>query len=528
MSDRSSKHLAVAARVDTDGLAAALLAGPPSRLENPMDLVKTMVCRTLDAAGDMLLDLAGKARDGKLAPAGGVTPRPVSFRTPWQVGFALEKPGAHGVLIAIDLDIPVDRSPSVAAKVARNTEALRARLVAEGSHGDDLEQQLLSNAVMDEIELAEKARKGALPNDLPDPDKVTKIDQIRIVRYAIDPAPAPADERFEDYAARMRPSVGTSFAKAVEAISNDDYLLDPVVTMVPSYSYLGEEEGGPRDWTPSGGADVDPTAWAEAFDRLRPVVESQGMAAALQNRAREVGERLYVSYAEPGLGRALSEIGAALAMRDGGLPGPEALSWIRSFEGQVAAARFSGIAERLGDIAESLEQGGHTDQASRFDFNDLDDTLWTTGRGNGPEVLTLTGQNGTYLVLLDRDGEGEIRGFSAARFGVPLEPYLADTAYSDPRSLDRLGYSEFHRTYANPRDPDAPLAREAALSALAEGRSDFPGFLLRLDLAGEKPRYEAMGTYSTRTIRDISNVVHGLEGGIYALDEERGTSPGMR
>lgn len=529
MRDKSPQHLAKATDVDVDAFAAALLAGKSLGAQNPGDLVNTMVCRTLDAHAGMMLDLARKARDGKLAPAGDVVPRPVAFPTPWQVGFALERPGAHGILFVIDLDIPVDQSPSLKAEVERRSEALRTRLTAEGRKGADLDREVLSAAIFDEMRLEDEARRGKLPDDLPDPDEVSRISQVWIARYAPKPEAAPADEGFEAFAARVRPCVGQGLDAVVDAIAKDGYVSDIIAETSLAYSSWDEEDGGRKDWSEAGGARVDPAGWAEAFARLAVVARADGQASALLEGAREVGGRLYKTHREPG-DRALAEIGAALALRDGGLPGPEALAWIKAFEGKLAAARLSDGASWLGEVAEALEAAGHTDQESRFDFNDLDDTLFTTGRGEGPEALTLTGQNGSYLVLLRRDGVGEVAGFDVARFGLPLDKYLSGDGYVPPTSLERMGYTEFHRHYANPRDPAAPLPRDEALAALAEGRADFPGFLARMDLSGATPRCEAMGSYSTLTIKDIGNVAAGLEVGALALEEEYGgrSAPGMR
>jgi hypothetical protein len=529
MDDGTDGHLAIAAGVDVDALGAALLAGDPSRFENPVDLVRTMVGRTIDAHAPMILDLARRARAGGLAPAGGVTVRAVAFPTPWQVGFALEEPGSEGFLYCVDLVVPVDLSPTLSAEVARNSEALRSRLEGEGLTGADLERQVHAARIVDEILLEEKAREGAVPDDLPDADGFSRIDRVRIVRYAAAMAAGREGEGFASYAARARNAVGMDLAATVAAIAKGAYVPDPVAVMGTAHSFWDPEDGGERDWTEAANPQADPMLWAAAFERLRPVALAAGQGEAMRDRARAIASRPYVTFSDPGLDRALAEIGAALALRDGGLPGREALSWIRDFEAGIVALRCAGAMPAVEGIAEALEEWGHTDRDSRFDFNDLDDTLCTTGRGDGPEVITLTVQNGDYLILPERDAGGDVVGLSFARVGLPLEDYLARVGKGDPLDLDRMRYGEFHRDFANPADPEAPLARDAAVAALVAGRDDFPGFIARLRDGDAGPRCVALGALSTRTIRDVSGVVHGIERGMHAIEEDRAErAPGPR
>ena len=479
--------------------------------ESPLDLAKAVTGRTMDALTPLLPALARRIRDGGVPDGGGVAVRHVTFPSPWHLAFSLERDGSPGILFLARLRVPFDKSPSLVAARERREGAIRAAVIAEGHPEEEIEFEVISRSFAAEFREEEGFEVGGLPADLPDPEGFTRVESVSVALFAAPMEPRGPDEDFATFAARARPSVGTGLDGTVRSLAADAYHPD----MILNHRESRPDEGdGRTTWSTNSGSDLrDPTAWLDAFGRLAAVLPDD-VRADLASRAREIGERAYETHSDPGYDRALEEVGAALAYRAAGLPGAGTLSWMRDFERRLLSDRCNGMPIMLSEISDGVAALGE----DRLTHNDLDDSLSVTDLPDGSLALTASCQSSQFVVLIGRDAGGGISRISAARYGLPLEGYLSGPYAGE--DVERMGYTEFHRRNANPRDTESALDRAGALSALREGRDAFPGLLARFEVEDGTVRCVATGAYDTVTIRDTNGLLTTLEGALLAVRED--------
>jgi hypothetical protein len=211
------------------------------------------------------------------------------------------------------------------------------------------------------------------------------------------------------------------------------------------------EEYGGDGWAADGSTEYNHlTGWAEALSALRHVAAPSRHREEIAERAKEIGGREYLTFSHGwDASLALERIGQGLALLDGGLPGKDAMAFMGAFQTQVAARIMRDRLEDIAAVRNGLREGGHVDEDTKFEFNELDNRLHLTREGDH-DVIWVDDQNGRLMVVL-RQGEQGIDRLALARIDAPGAPAPAEIArlLSDPgATADGLSFDGFVGTFS--------------------------------------------------------------------------------
>lgn len=143
----------------------------------------------------------------------------------------------------------------------------------------------------------------------------------------------------------------------------------------------------------------DSSACIFVMQKLSDGLFSMGLSQDIWDRVEELGGLEYRYYCDDGRSL-LKAIGAGAVIRDGGHVGEFTYSAVNSFVGRSAASDISRRVDTIIELADYLENGGHTSRDNRYDCNDADDFGFVTAAAHGGRAMFIETQHNLYRIDL--------------------------------------------------------------------------------------------------------------------------------
>jgi hypothetical protein len=182
-------------------------------------------------------------------------------------------------------------------------------------------------------------------------------------------------------------------------------------------------------------------AAAYSMRTLSEALSALGYGADIAKRTQEHGDVHYLQYSREA-GCLLRTIGAGAVFRDGGQFGEHAHAAAIGFLTRTATSDISRRMGELGELANYLEEGGHTTPDNEYECNDADDFGHIVGNDDGTRSLFIRTQHNQYRIDIVEE-EGRIAGVSLGiipedQFDAPM-PYVGDKGFLGYFAADEDG-----------------------------------------------------------------------------------------
>jgi len=425
--------------IDLAGEVSTFFTVAGSRdVESGFEFSKVAFDRIMTAASPSIVDMV-RAVSGRRPNAFEHSPwkiRKVKLADRWSIGLSLEDEQGCGYAFIAKLKPPQTAADLVRSSVSMEPMMLRFRLQRQGLSPEEVERRIAAEPAIDEQALLRRFIDQGFPEHLPDPDTVSAVGEVLVIRHEGDLAKALADVkktyRHDRVLGRFNPP---------------------------------RQDRDDGNWAMGAGTECnDPTGWVGALSALGQASLATGHFADIAERAREVGRRNYVTFSWDDQAHLSKErLGQAFALLDGGMPGQEAKEFVAGFGAAMAARVMTDRLSDTIDVRDGLLAGGHANAKNAFEFNDLDNHLHLTKVGDH-DVIWVRDQHGKLMIVL-KDGPDGIERMGLARIDMPGSPKPAEIArlLANPdATANELSFKGFRGTYRATADrlglvPDVPM-----------------------------------------------------------------------
>lgn len=311
--------------------------------------------------------------------------RAVATKEPYHATFVLEPQTGRGGYV-FDLKLGRDMTEEASQRLRSVTDAIHAEIVASCEVSE--QRSRIAEWLFNPTD-AETAIKDDPSSYLP-PERSTRVKEIVCCAFSNDGATPPGYTGSDDTPRSLEKTLADGF---------EGYQSDKIFAARPSWNTKEPDFSTNKEiW--------DSSACIFAMRKLSDGLFSMGLSQDIWDRAEELGGLEYRYYCDEARSL-LKAIGAGAVVRDGGHVGEFTYSAVHSFVGRSAASDITRRVQTIVELADYLEDGGHTSRANRYDCNDADDFGFVTSDAYGGRAMFIETQHNLYRIDLgavDADG----------------------------------------------------------------------------------------------------------------------------